>query len=221
MCRINDQIVIGAGMAGVNAARKCASNGWDVAIVNALPYGGTCALRGCDPKKMLRRGAEIIDAARLMTGKGIDPGDLRIDWPDLMAQKRSFTGAVQDKMETGLEKADVETLRSKVRFVHDTTLEFDGGQRAEARRFFIATVAKPRPLDIPSARPSLSRNWCASGCLKRRRRNRDTTSWSTGPMPAAGTPRSGSARPTRLQSSSMRLAGIGSGFAALIGDTGR
>lgn len=65
-------MVIGAGMAGVNAARKCASSGWDVAIVDALPYGGTCALRGCDPKKMLRRGAEIIDAARLMRGKGID-----------------------------------------------------------------------------------------------------------------------------------------------------
>ena len=40
----------------------------DVAIVDSLPYGGTCALRGCDPKKILRRGAEIIDSARLMSG---------------------------------------------------------------------------------------------------------------------------------------------------------
>lgn len=28
--------------------------GWKVAIVDELPYGGTCALRGCDPKKILR-----------------------------------------------------------------------------------------------------------------------------------------------------------------------
>jgi glutathione reductase (NADPH) len=61
-----DLIVIGAGMAGVGAANKCASQGWSVAIVDELPYGGTCALRGCDPKKILRRGAEIIDSARLM-----------------------------------------------------------------------------------------------------------------------------------------------------------
>ena len=66
-----DLMVIGAGMAGVAAANKCASAGWRVAIVDALPYGGTCALRGCDPKKILRRGAEIIGSARLMRGKGI------------------------------------------------------------------------------------------------------------------------------------------------------
>ena len=44
-----DLIVIGAGMAGNAAANKCASAGWRVAIVDELPYGGTCALRGCDP----------------------------------------------------------------------------------------------------------------------------------------------------------------------------
>ena len=57
-----DLVVIGAGMAGVAAANKCAAAGWKVAIVDELPYGGTCAVRGCDPKKILRRGAEIIDA---------------------------------------------------------------------------------------------------------------------------------------------------------------
>ncbi len=34
-----DLIVIGAGMAGVTAARKCSSQGWRVAIVDELPYG--------------------------------------------------------------------------------------------------------------------------------------------------------------------------------------
>lgn len=84
MRRTHDLIVIGAGMAGVAAANKCASQGWSVGIVDALPYGGTCALRGCDPKKILRRGAEIIDSARLMRGKGIDDEGLVINWADLM-----------------------------------------------------------------------------------------------------------------------------------------
>ena len=66
-----DLIVIGAGM----AANKCVSEGWRVAIIDELPYGGTCALRGCGPKKILRRGAEIIDGARLMRGKGIDDSE--------------------------------------------------------------------------------------------------------------------------------------------------
>lgn len=46
-----DLLVIGAGMAGTSAANKCAAQGWRVGIVDALPYGGTCALRGCDPKR--------------------------------------------------------------------------------------------------------------------------------------------------------------------------
>ncbi len=62
-----DLIVIGAGMAGSAAAEKCATAGWRVAIVDDLPYGGTCALRGCDPKKILRRGAEIVDASHLQS----------------------------------------------------------------------------------------------------------------------------------------------------------
>ena len=57
--RTYDLIVIGAGVAGVAAATKCAWQGWGVAIIDGLPYGGTCVLRGCDPKKILRRGAEM------------------------------------------------------------------------------------------------------------------------------------------------------------------
>lgn len=57
--RTYDLIVIGAGMAGVAAAAKCAWQGWSAAIIDELPCGGTCVLRGCDPKKILRRGAEM------------------------------------------------------------------------------------------------------------------------------------------------------------------
>ena len=46
-----DLIVIGAGMAGINAAKKCGRAGWSVAIVDELPYGGTCALRGMPTRR--------------------------------------------------------------------------------------------------------------------------------------------------------------------------
>lgn len=146
-----DLVVIGAGMAGTAAANKCASAGWRVAIVDELPYGGTCALRGCDPKKMLRRGAEVIDAARLMEGRGIVPGGLAIDWAGLMKHKRSFTDNVPGKMEAGLKANGVETLHGHVRFVGETTLQRDGGGRLEARNILIATGAVPRPLEFPGA----------------------------------------------------------------------
>ncbi|MDA8342535.1 MAG: FAD-dependent oxidoreductase, partial [Actinomycetota bacterium] len=145
-----DLIVIGAGMAGLAAANKCGSAGWRVAIIDELPYGGTCALRGCDPKKILRRGAEIIDSARLMRGKGIDDWGLSINWADLMRHKHGFTGPVPQRMETGLSRNGVETLHGTATFETANRLVVDG-RAYESRHFLIATGAHPRPLDFPRA----------------------------------------------------------------------
>ena len=142
-----DLIVIGAGMAGVAAANKCAAQGWQVAIVDSLPYGGTCALRGCDPKKILRRGAEIIDSARLMRGKGIDDADLSINWPDLMKHKHGFTDPVPQNMEDGLTSNGVTTVHGHARFTGPRQLEIDDIPY-DADRFLVATGARPRPLDF-------------------------------------------------------------------------
>ena len=143
-----DLIVIGAGMAGVSAANKCASQGWKVAIVDALPYGGTCALRGCDPKKILRRGAEIIDSARLMRGKGINDGGLSINWADLMKHKHGFTDPVPGNTEDSLTGNGIDTLHGVARFTGKTSIEI-GGIPYEARHFLLAPVIidrGPRPL---------------------------------------------------------------------------
>lgn len=146
-----DLIVLGVGMAAVNAANKCAASGWSVAVVDELPYGGTCALRGCDPKKMLRRGAEIIDAARLMKGKGIEPNDIAINWADLVAFTKTFTGKMPGRIETGLESNGVTTLHGTARFVGEDTIEIEGEGRFQAKHFLIATGAKPRPVDVPGS----------------------------------------------------------------------
>jgi len=142
-----DLIVIGAGMAGVSAANKCASAGWKVAIVDALPYGGTCALRGCDPKKILRRGAEIIDNARLMRGKGINADGLSINWADLMKHKHGFTDPVPQNMEDGLSGNGVDTLHGLALFTGPNTIAIDGTSY-DATHFLIASGARPRPVDF-------------------------------------------------------------------------
>ena len=143
-----DLIVIGAGMAGVSAANKCASQGWEVAIVDALPYGGTCALRGCDPKKILRRGAEIVDSARLMRNKGIDDEGLSINWADLMKHKHGFTDPVPQNMEDSLTANGIHTLHGVARFTDPNTIRI-GDTPYEATHFLIATGARPRVLDFP------------------------------------------------------------------------
>ncbi len=143
-----DLLVIGAGMAGIAAATKCSSQGWRVAIVDVLPYGGTCALRGCDPKKILRRGAEIVDAARLLDGKGIDSDQLSINWADLMNHKHGFTDPVPHNMEEDLRSRGVDSLHGVAAFTDKTHVDIDG-TNYEANKILIATGAVPRELDFP------------------------------------------------------------------------
>ena len=85
-----------------------------------------------------------------MQGKGIDPGDLSINWADLMAHKRGFTDPVPDKMEKGLSGNGVETLHGAARFTGSNTLEVDG-TAYQSERFLVAAGAMPRPLSFTGA----------------------------------------------------------------------
>ncbi len=71
--------VIGTGTAASTAAMQVRDAGWSVAVIDARPFGGTCALRGCDPKKVLIGDAALVDAARRQRDKGV-AGDVRLDW---------------------------------------------------------------------------------------------------------------------------------------------
>jgi len=64
MPRAFDVIAIGTGSADAAVASRCREAGWQVAIVDSRPFGGTCALRGCDPKKVLVGAAEAMDWTR-------------------------------------------------------------------------------------------------------------------------------------------------------------
>uniref|UniRef100_UPI00136578FD FAD-dependent oxidoreductase n=1 Tax=Escherichia coli TaxID=562 RepID=UPI00136578FD len=52
-----DLIVIGAGSAGLAAARRSAELGARTLLIDRAQIGGTCVNRGCVPKKLLGYGA--------------------------------------------------------------------------------------------------------------------------------------------------------------------
>jgi glutathione reductase (NADPH) len=118
-----------------------------VAVIDHRPFGGTCALRGCDPKKMLVSGEEVIDAARRMSGHGVE-GNLRIDWPALMAFKRGFTDPVPEKQERSYADRGVASFHGLASFLDPETIGV-GDRRLKARNILIATGAGPVPLNSP------------------------------------------------------------------------
>jgi glutathione reductase (NADPH) len=143
-----DLIVIGTGSAASTVAHECRSAGWDVAIVDSRPFGGTCALRGCDPKKVLVGAAELKDWMGRMSGHGVQAKDARIDWPDLMRFKRTFTGPVPKNREHSFAQAGIAAFHGRARFVDSATVQV-GDHILEGRYVVIATGAMPRKLGIP------------------------------------------------------------------------
>ena len=142
-----DLIVIGAGTGGNGVARMAAAAGWKVASIDSLPYGGTCALRGCDPKKMLIAVSEGVDWAHNLKGKGLE-ARASVNWADMIAFKQTFTDRTPGQIEAGLKKAGITTLHGEARFTGTNTVEFDG-KTLRARHFHIATGARPMTLNIP------------------------------------------------------------------------
>ena len=142
-----DLIVIGTGEAGSAAAAGCRAAGRDVAIVDSRPFGGTCGLRGCDPKKVLVGAAEVVDRKFRMQGKGV-VGDTRIDWPALMRFKRTFTDPFPAAREDGFVKAGIATFHGPARFVGTTSVQV-GDDLLEGAQVVVATGAWPMELNIP------------------------------------------------------------------------
>lgn len=147
MSQPHDLLVIGSGTAAQIASARVREAGWRVAVIDHRPFGGTCALRGCDPKKVLVSGEEAVDAIRRMKGHGVE-GEAHINWPALMGFKRSFTGPVPEKQEKRYADQGIDAFHGAARFTGPDTVAVDG-QELKARHILIASGARPVPLGIP------------------------------------------------------------------------
>jgi glutathione reductase (NADPH) len=165
--RTFDVIIIGTGVAASTVAYECISKNWKVAIIDSRPFGGTCAIRGCDPKKVLVGATEVIDWNNRMEDTGVvavtdSKKEVHIDWQKLMCFKRSFTEPVPKNREENFSKAGIATFHGRAHFVDRTTVKVDATiqqQQEEEERdnnhilsgryLVIATGAKPVDLNIP------------------------------------------------------------------------
>ena len=148
MAKTYDLVVIGTGMAAQAAASRCRSAGWRVAVIDHLPFGGTCMLRGCDPKKVLVGGAEAIDHARRMRGKGVAGGHPAIGWSELIKFKRSFTEPAPAIVEKSFAKNGIDAYHGRARFRGPRSVEV-AGEALDGRFVLIAAGAVPIRLGMP------------------------------------------------------------------------
>jgi len=89
-----------------------------------------------------------MDWVRRMDVKGMRGENARIDWPELMRFKRTFTDPVPEEREKSFAKAGVDSFHGVARFAGPSQLQV-GEEIIESRRFLITAGAKPQKLNIP------------------------------------------------------------------------
>lgn len=143
-----DLLVIGAGSAGVRAARTAAATGAKVAIAEYQQLGGTCVNVGCIPKKLYsfagHYSADFADAA----GFGWKLGTVTFNWAVLRGNKQKEIQRLNVIYETLLQKAGVVLLKGKATMVDPATVVING-ERYQARHILVCTGGRPEMPDFP------------------------------------------------------------------------
>jgi len=142
-----DVLVLGTGSAAQTVAYTCREAGRSVVVVDSRPFGGTCQLRGCDPKKVLVGVSELTDWSRRMQGKGVVVPSLSISWPDLIRFKRTFTDPAPESNEQGFTQAGIAMRHGRAHFVDQTSVQI-GEEMLIGRHVVIATGARHATLGI-------------------------------------------------------------------------
>jgi glutathione reductase (NADPH) len=142
-----DVIVIGTGVAGQTAAEELARAGLRVAVADRREFGGTCLLRGCEPKKVLFSAAEVVERAGDQRGRG-PAGQLMLDWASLIAFKKTFTDPMPRQIEQTIADAGATLIHGEAQFTAPDVVAI-GGTPYSAEHFVVATGAVPIELGIP------------------------------------------------------------------------
>ena len=150
-----DLVVLGAGSGGLAAAKRAASYGARVAIVEGDRVGGTCVIRGCVPKKLLVYGAQARHQLADAAAYGLKFDSIQSDVPELLRRVRAEVDRL-NRLHLGfLEKAGVTLISGWGRFTGPHSIGVSnqrGGalrQELTASRLLVAVGGRPVRPHIP------------------------------------------------------------------------
>ncbi|KAF9650845.1 glutathione-disulfide reductase [Thelephora ganbajun] len=120
-----DIIFIGGGSGGSGGARRAASYGKKVAIVESTPhYGGTCVNVGCIPKKLMWHAADLADRLRHTAGyKFQDLGQPKFDWTTFKLQRDAYIQKLRGIYKTNWNKEGIVLINGHATILSPTEVQ--------------------------------------------------------------------------------------------------
>lgn len=142
-----DFAVIGAGPAGYVAAKKAASAGLNVVMVEKKKLGGVCLNEGCVPSKTLLQAAKTYHHAKHGSIFGVEAGSLSFDFVKAHAHKNSVMDRMRDGIAGLMKKHKVEVIEGEAKLVKGGFSV--NGETHEAENILLCTGSSPTIPPIP------------------------------------------------------------------------
>ncbi|KAJ2744415.1 Glutathione reductase [Coemansia sp. BCRC 34301] len=143
IARLFDFIVIGGGSGGLACARRAASYGAKVAVVEGSGrLGGTCVNVGCVPKKVMFNGASIVEALEDAKHYGINVESHSFDWGFLKQARDAYVKRLNGIYANNVAKENVEYVDGEASFISNTEIKVNGSVLT-AKHILIATGGHP------------------------------------------------------------------------------
>lgn len=167
-----DLVVLGGGSGGIAAARRAASHGARVALVESARLGGTCVNVGCVPKKVMWHASQIAEMLHDAPGYGfpetVANATAGHDWAFLRERRERYIQRLNGIYAANLDKDGVALVRAHGELAGPREIRA-GSWRLHAARILIATGGSPASLPVPGAELAIDSNgfFALSACPRR------------------------------------------------------
>ena len=163
-----DYIVLGAGSGGIASARRAASYGAKVLVIEAGPLGGTCVNVGCVPKKVMWTAAHLSESINLAKDYGFAVSNDGFDWSALKRKRDDYIERLNGIYGRNMGNDGIELVLGEAKFIDDHTIEVISDdvingekvqaeiQQYEAKHILIATGGRPWLPELPGAELGIS-----------------------------------------------------------------
>lgn len=138
-----DVVIIGAGTAGLAAAREVSKQTEDFLLIDSGPLGTTCARVGCMPSKLLIEAGKAYHRRLSFAEFGIQHADkLEVDMPAVMQRVQKLRDFFIGSTLEATERFSQQLLKQKARLLGPNRVEA-GGETIDCEKIIIATGSRP------------------------------------------------------------------------------
>jgi glutathione reductase (NADPH) len=148
-----DYVVLGGGSGGISSAKRAATYGKKVAVIEQARLGGTCVNVGCVPKKIMWSAATMADMMKHDASQycfnGMPTTDkIQFDWNRMKKKRDAYILKLNHIYGNGLDTAGVDFYQGEASFVDANSIQIkssDGTTTTtiQTKHTLIATGGRP------------------------------------------------------------------------------